>query len=84
MNDEASKRSGACKSRIGLRLGELTLGHAVNAALVYGFDYALYPFVIWKLVHRQRLVDACLLRRCCSGASLTAEARGAHSRMLSV
>ena len=31
------------------RLGELTLGHAVNAVLVYGFDYVLYPFVIWRL-----------------------------------
>ncbi len=37
------------RSRIGSRLGELTLGHTVNAAMVYGFDYALYPFVIWKL-----------------------------------
>jgi predicted membrane-bound spermidine synthase len=34
---------------VGSRIGELTLGHAVNAALVYGFDYALYPYVIWKL-----------------------------------
>jgi hypothetical protein len=32
-----------------LRLGELALGHTVNWLLTYGFDYALYPFVIWKL-----------------------------------
>ncbi len=31
------------------RTGELTLGHTVNAALTYGFDYVLYPLAIWKL-----------------------------------
>ncbi len=35
--------------KLSSRLGELTLGHSVNAALVYGFDYVLYPFVIWRL-----------------------------------
>lgn len=35
--------------RLSQRLGELTLGHAVNAMMFYGFDYVLYPFVIWKL-----------------------------------
>lgn len=32
-----------------LRVGELTLGHVVNWLVTYGFDYGLYPFVIWKL-----------------------------------
>ncbi|MEX1117308.1 MAG: formyltransferase family protein [Terrimicrobiaceae bacterium] len=31
------------------RLGELALGHTVNWLTVQGFDYILYPFVIWKL-----------------------------------
>lgn len=32
------------------RLGELTVGHTVNAVvMIYGFDYVLYPFAIWKL-----------------------------------
>ena len=31
------------------RFFTLTLGHSVNALMVYGFDYVLYPFVIWKL-----------------------------------
>jgi len=31
------------------RIGELALGHTVNWLTVYGFDYFLYPFVIWKL-----------------------------------
>src|ERR1035437_3860318 len=28
---------------------ELTIGHSVNWSSGYAFDYALYPFVIWKL-----------------------------------
>jgi len=31
------------------RVGELALGHAVNWLMVQGFDYLLYPFVIWQL-----------------------------------
>lgn len=31
------------------RTGELTLGHAVNALMIWGFDYVMYPFVIWKI-----------------------------------
>lgn len=30
------------------RTGELLLGHAVNWLTVYVFDYALYPFAMWK------------------------------------
>jgi hypothetical protein len=35
--------------RISRRIGELALGHSVNAVLLYGFDYVLYPLVIWKM-----------------------------------
>ena len=35
--------------KVSQRFGELTVGHTANAVLVYSFDYALYPFVIWKL-----------------------------------
>src|ERR1035441_4929203 len=35
--------------KLSQRLGELTLGHAVNAMMFYGFDYVLYPFVMWKM-----------------------------------
>lgn len=31
------------------RIGELALGHVVNWLTVQGFDYVLYPFVIWRL-----------------------------------
>ena len=31
------------------RIGVLAIGHAVNSLSVWAFDYALYPFVIWKL-----------------------------------
>ncbi len=31
------------------RIAELALGHTVNWLTVYGFDYGLYPFVIWQL-----------------------------------
>jgi hypothetical protein len=36
--------------KLSQRIGELTIGHTVNAVvLLYGFDYILYPYVIWKL-----------------------------------
>lgn len=35
--------------KLSQRLGELTLGHTVNAVLLYGYDYVLYPYVIWKM-----------------------------------
>lgn len=35
-------------TRVG-RLVELAVGYTVNKATVWGFDYLLYPFVIWKL-----------------------------------
>ncbi len=31
------------------RVSELAFGHTVNQFIVYGFDYALYPFVIHRL-----------------------------------
>lgn len=31
------------------RLGILGLGHLMNAVVVYGFDYGLYPLAIWQL-----------------------------------
>lgn len=35
--------------KLSQRLGELSIGHAVNVLQIYGFDYVLYPFAIWKL-----------------------------------
>jgi hypothetical protein len=31
------------------RIAELALGHAANQVIVYGFDYGLYPLVIYWL-----------------------------------
>lgn len=54
------------KSKLSQRLGELTLGHTVNAVMVYGFDYVLYPFVIWKmgLIHGGVLMSVLSLVTC--------------------
>ena len=38
------------RSKLLQRIGELAVGHTVNPLILgYAFDYALYPFVIWKL-----------------------------------
>lgn len=31
------------------RAGELAVGHTANAVMVYGFDFVLYPVVMWQL-----------------------------------
>lgn len=31
------------------RLGVLGLGHLMNAGIMYGFDWGLYPFTIWLM-----------------------------------
>lgn len=31
------------------RIGELSIGHSINWLIVYGFEYILYPFVIYWL-----------------------------------
>lgn len=31
------------------RLGILGLGHLMNAGVMYGFDWGLYPFIIWMM-----------------------------------
>lgn len=50
MSDKTPSISAECSTHRGSRIFELAIGHTVNTVLfVYGFDYVLYPFVIWKL-----------------------------------